>query len=184
MLLTRSPLTQKRNKFLPGCVRLACIRHAASVRPEPGSNSHERICLYRLIVKTSLLLYTGQLLSNLRSVVSVPVGQTLHKFGVCLCSVFNELVTWTGSGSLWQLLNIIIRCWWMSTLILKECFSCLWNQSIQGRAIGLPLTRSLSYHVNPVGVNSFFKEVFSSGELGVIECVASWRQELLYHVAR
>ncbi len=23
------------------CVRLACIRHAASVRPEPGSNSHK-----------------------------------------------------------------------------------------------------------------------------------------------
>ncbi|TPR43701.1 hypothetical protein DY130_04515, partial [Apilactobacillus micheneri] len=25
---------------LGGLVRLACIRHAASVRPEPGSNSH------------------------------------------------------------------------------------------------------------------------------------------------
>ena len=29
------------NKFLAPFVRLACIRHAASVRPEPGSNSHE-----------------------------------------------------------------------------------------------------------------------------------------------
>ena len=42
MLLTRSPLG------LPQCchwldpVRLACIRHAASVRPEPGSNSPSR----------------------------------------------------------------------------------------------------------------------------------------------
>ena len=25
-------------------VRLACIRHAASVRPEPGSNSHFKVC--------------------------------------------------------------------------------------------------------------------------------------------
>ena len=35
-LLTRSPLRIYRNKF---SVRLACVRHAASVRPEPGSNS-------------------------------------------------------------------------------------------------------------------------------------------------
>ena len=34
MLLTRSPLDIRR--YL---VRLACIRHAASVHPEPGSNS-------------------------------------------------------------------------------------------------------------------------------------------------
>ena len=34
MLLTRSPLT-----VLLQSVRLACIRHAASVHPEPGSNS-------------------------------------------------------------------------------------------------------------------------------------------------
>ena len=35
-LLTRSPLRTYRNKF---SVRLACVKHAASVRPEPGSNS-------------------------------------------------------------------------------------------------------------------------------------------------
>ena len=35
VLLTRSPLIFRR-RF----VRLACIRHAASVHPEPGSNSH------------------------------------------------------------------------------------------------------------------------------------------------
>ena len=36
VLLTRSPLRNYRNNF---SVRLACVRHAASVRPEPGSNS-------------------------------------------------------------------------------------------------------------------------------------------------
>ena len=36
MLLTRSPLSTGRSQLL---VRLACIRHAASVYPEPGSNS-------------------------------------------------------------------------------------------------------------------------------------------------
>ena len=36
MLLTRSPVSPPRRVVLP---RLACVRRAASVRPEPGSNS-------------------------------------------------------------------------------------------------------------------------------------------------
>jgi hypothetical protein len=36
VLLTRSPLELEQAPIL---VRLACIRHAASVHPEPGSNS-------------------------------------------------------------------------------------------------------------------------------------------------
>ena len=42
MLLTRSPLGIKEQAPIH-LVRLACIRHAASVHPEPGSNSQ---CLY------------------------------------------------------------------------------------------------------------------------------------------
>ncbi len=38
-LLTRLPLTRR-------CVRLACVKPAASVRPEPGSNSHVQSGLY------------------------------------------------------------------------------------------------------------------------------------------
>ncbi|WP_249044221.1 hypothetical protein [Geobacillus thermocatenulatus] len=38
VLLTRPPLT-KREQAPVRSARLACIRHAASVRPEPGSNS-------------------------------------------------------------------------------------------------------------------------------------------------
>ena len=39
VLLTRSPLSFFRCKHQKNFARLACIRHAASVRPEPGSNS-------------------------------------------------------------------------------------------------------------------------------------------------
>lgn len=39
VLLTRSPLGHLEQALLD-LVRLACIRHAASVNPEPGSNSH------------------------------------------------------------------------------------------------------------------------------------------------
>ena len=40
VLRTRPPLNLE---LPPGPVRLACVRHAASVRPEPGSNSPKRI---------------------------------------------------------------------------------------------------------------------------------------------
>ena len=39
VLLTRSPLSLFGSKLPEDFVRLACIRHAASVHPEPGSNS-------------------------------------------------------------------------------------------------------------------------------------------------
>ena len=42
MLLTRSPLNWSRS---PSRVRLACVRHAASVDSEPGSNSHVNLLL-------------------------------------------------------------------------------------------------------------------------------------------
>ena len=42
VLRTRSPLSHWDRS--PGIVRLACIKHAASVRPEPGSNSPSRSC--------------------------------------------------------------------------------------------------------------------------------------------
>ena len=52
VLLTRSPLGSRRT-----LVRLACIRHAASVHPEPGSNSPFdidsdalRLCVFLMIV--------------------------------------------------------------------------------------------------------------------------------------
>ena len=43
-LLTRSPLnltSLDRSRIPLSPVRLACVRHAASVRPEPGSNSQK-----------------------------------------------------------------------------------------------------------------------------------------------
>ena len=43
VLLTRSPLEHPHHKNDAGLsVRLACVKHAASVRPEPGSNSPKK----------------------------------------------------------------------------------------------------------------------------------------------
>ena len=60
-LLTRPPLSHKELQTEVICskcfVRLACVKHAASVHPEPGSNSHKKVCLvsYKL---TSLNSFT------------------------------------------------------------------------------------------------------------------------------
>ena len=37
--VTHPSATRHRKASFPSLVRLACVRHAASVRPEPGSNS-------------------------------------------------------------------------------------------------------------------------------------------------
>ena len=60
VLLTRPPLIRSRRNFI---ARLACVRHAASVRPEPGSNSqfkslnaHYCFTHYYIIVVKELLV--------------------------------------------------------------------------------------------------------------------------------
>ena len=53
MLLTRLPLTLQ---FPKTSVRLACVKHAASVHPEPGSNSP--LYFFKLQVSIQLLRFT------------------------------------------------------------------------------------------------------------------------------
>ena len=56
ILLTRPPLSSDRSQIL---VRLACMKHAASVRPEPGSNSplSESLCPSPLLLKAARLRF-------------------------------------------------------------------------------------------------------------------------------
>ena len=65
VLLTRSPLGHLEQALLD-LVRLACIRHAASVHPEPGSNSPFD-CLFSsfltLCFQASFLFLSGRLAS-------------------------------------------------------------------------------------------------------------------------
>ena len=56
VLLTRSPLIHFRRNFI---ARLACVKHAASVRPEPGSNSPKilLVCLPSRVKQLSLFVF-------------------------------------------------------------------------------------------------------------------------------
>ena len=47
-LLTRSPLGFSSYEYKEIPVRLACIKHAASVHPEPGSNSPQKLSHYKV----------------------------------------------------------------------------------------------------------------------------------------
>ena len=58
MLLTRSPLS---HPLLDNRVRLACVRHAASVDSEPGSNSHVKFVALPLARLRRLASGTTQL---------------------------------------------------------------------------------------------------------------------------
>ena len=54
VLLTRSPLALHQYCYRMERVRLACVRHAASVRPEPGSNSPSRLTAGRATSKEAI----------------------------------------------------------------------------------------------------------------------------------
>ena len=62
-LLTRPPLSSNficRSFICKNSVRLACVRHAASVRPEPGSNSLKNGILTRSpVIKSFLELFSA-----------------------------------------------------------------------------------------------------------------------------
>ena len=65
-LLSRPPLTRR-------SVRLACIKRAASVRPEPGSNPHENISGLKLAL---FLKYESLALPSTIQLLRCPVWKT------------------------------------------------------------------------------------------------------------
>ena len=64
-------------------VRLACLRHAASVHPEPGSNSHKKRLIYINHLNSFDLAtqFLDILLSFQRSICT--------EFGQCICNISN-----------------------------------------------------------------------------------------------
>ena len=95
MLLTRSPLSfhfLSRRLFHKNHVRLACVKHAASVRPEPGSNSLLKVRLLSLTFCYTKLLFFFVLskflsLYEIFNVSQQPLHYTTFLFG---CQHFFE----------------------------------------------------------------------------------------------
>ena len=101
-LLTRPPLSHRifRPEGLPSLcfVRLECVMHAASVHPEPGSNSLEN-CISSPVSRTQYQITSSDLCAllllralffqkNLRSRISTVI--LLPWYTSSCCSIFNE----------------------------------------------------------------------------------------------
>ena len=103
-LLTRPPLSHKKlhsEKIRFKCfVRLACVKHAASVHPEPGSNSHKK-CLsasfeqtsFNSLVSVKTYCFKGRhlIISYLMSVRKLKISKNFQGCFTVQLSVFNML---------------------------------------------------------------------------------------------
>ena len=84
-LLTRPPLSIFRKIYL---VRLACVRHAASVRPEPGSNSR---LIFLLKITHSIIFCLSLLLLFLFSYYRTPQFRSpIYKIGNSLRMTYHQ----------------------------------------------------------------------------------------------
>ena len=123
-LLTRPPLSHKRLQTEVIClkcfVRLACVKHAASVHPEPGSNSHKKFFPFQ----NQLANFNHSLIPNVT---------VLGCFDFRLCFVLSnsfqcELLRcsqWIFQGYFTvQLSKFFVRCR-SATFISYQMFKCL-----------------------------------------------------------
>ena len=96
-LLTRPPLTLK-EQAPQLFVRLECVRHAASVHPEPGSNSQNivyTVCLhtvYLILSKFAVLLFLLLIYSLFKGIVEIFLSSTLLYVSILLCFVLSLVV--------------------------------------------------------------------------------------------
>ena len=85
VLLTRSPLGHRRSIRRLPCdnpARLACIRHAASVRPEPGSNSPVMDSPKAMSTELSRRVPKGNPESESLRLIEEPYGSNIHSLSV------------------------------------------------------------------------------------------------------
>ena len=135
-LLTRPPLTFFRSKLQNQFVRLECVKHAASVHPEPGSNSRIK---YFTVLGTAIYLFELDSLFYFFPWVS--------QFVIKLCVL------------LWNLTSSLVR---LSTFL--ALFSRLSLFNFQGTGL-LPLfaTACIVYHTQfrlSRGFQNFFQVSF------------------------
>ena len=76
----------------PAAPRLACVKPAASVHPEPGSNSSLYILLIKLLAPALLF----QLFFN-KGIYALIINVNIY-YTACLFNIFNELFPFLSSG--------------------------------------------------------------------------------------
>ena len=110
-LLTRPPLSHKifisEENQIECFVRLACVKHAASVHPEPGSNSHVKsFFLPELIwqlIRNNVLIYCFKVASLIEAFLNY--SQNLSRFFTVQLSRFFVLSLSATTSILYQMFD-------------------------------------------------------------------------------
>ena len=111
-------------------VRLACLRHAASVHPEPGSNSHKKKLLFKfnLATQNSFLTFYLVFKDHFRclfhqriSNISNFMLSCQHFFYFFLTFSFIWYFTLFCALFLTARFKLYINCYTLSTQFLKKC---------------------------------------------------------------
>ena len=133
-LLTRPPLSHKifisEENQIECFVRLACVKHAASVHPEPGSNSHVKsFFLPELIwqlIRNNVLIYCFKVASLIEAFLNY--SQNLSRFFTVQLSMFVVVI----SNSLYILsyLQVVVNNFFYFSLLSffrgnSDILSCL-----------------------------------------------------------
>ena len=107
-LLTRPPLTFIRSKLPNQFVRLECVKHAASVHPEPGSNSLKKFKLstyrrkfiyFRSLSFCSLLCCTFSVSQFLNRLTKLFSSLFVKRNCTSICSFFSRLLLFNFQGT-------------------------------------------------------------------------------------
>ena len=90
---TQSPNRHPEGIVIKCFVRLACVKHAASVHPEPGSNSHVKVChSWRFRFVPNLLFKGSNQWLDVRQFFRIAWIFSFESFKVFHCSVINVLL--------------------------------------------------------------------------------------------
>ena len=136
-------------RICPRCfVRLACVKHAASVHPEPGSNSLNK-CLLQVKINSWLIYPFYCFLRIFRSFVFMILKRTFEEC-VSLFSYQRSFFALPFVSNSFA----IISC---RFLPVKNFFQLFWSCFCFSLAATL-----ISYHIRPAVVKNFFISFYSS----------------------
>ena len=128
-------------------VRLACVKHAASVHPEPGSNSLNK-CLLQVKINSWLIYPFYCFLRIFRSFVFMILKRTFEEcvslfsyqrsfcIAVCLKQLFYYIMSFPACQELFQLffdvvfVSLLQQLWYLITssrLLSRTCFISFWQ---------------------------------------------------------
>ena len=143
-LLTRPPLTS-REQAPRSSVRLECVRHAASVHPEPGSNSlincilHGYLYPYNISVCSALIVFRASFKIQKNLLESL---DSFHESCCLCCSIFKDPLPFRTAYSLYYITPAFVNTFFKKIQLFSNYQFGLFILRIFFNILYLPLLRS------------------------------------------